>query len=155
MALEDDIAVLAQAPLLGLMERDALRLIAFAAEQRNLESGEVLFRKGDRTDGGFVVTRGTIALDPAGDGSRPALITESGALIGQTALFVRSGRRATAIAREASGVVRISPTLMRRVLEEFPAGAAAIHAVIAADLTALVEGLDGVRRRLEAIDAAS
>ena len=154
MALEDDIAILTRAPLLGLMGRDALRLIAFAGEQRGLDTGEVLFRKGERTDGGYVVTRGLIVLDAAGSGSEPAFLAYPGALIGQTALFVRAGRRATAIARESSGVLRISPTLMRRVLEEFPAGAAAIHAAMAGDLDMLSRGLDGVRRRLEAIDAS-
>ena len=152
MALEDDIAILARAPLLGLMGRDALRLLAFAAEQRSLQTGEVLFRRGDRSDGGYVVTRGEIALDSAGDGSQP-FTARSGTLIGQTALLVRSGRRANAIAREPSAVMRISPTLMRRVLEEFPASAAAIRAAIVKDLVALSEGLAGVRRRLEAIDA--
>ena len=154
MALEDDIAILTRAPLLGLMGRDALRLLAFAAEQRSLQTGEVLFRRGDRSDGGYVVTRGEMALDMVGDGSQP-FSAWPGTLIGQTALLVRSGRRATAIAREPSTVVRISPTLMRRVLEEFPAAAAAMRAAIAQDLSTLSHGLAGVRRRLEAIDGTA
>ncbi len=51
MALEDDIAALSRAPLFGQLEMDAMRLIAFAAESRNLKAGEVLFRKGERADG--------------------------------------------------------------------------------------------------------
>ncbi len=35
MALEDDIAILGQAPLFNLLEKDALRLVAFASETRS------------------------------------------------------------------------------------------------------------------------
>ena len=42
MALDDDIAALAEAPLLSLLERDALRLLAFAAEARNLKAQAAL-----------------------------------------------------------------------------------------------------------------
>src|ERR671921_1150528 len=118
MALEDDIATLSRAPLFTLLDRDALRLVAFAAENRSLREGDVLFRKGDRSDGGYVVSRGAIALDAAEDGSPATFIAEPGALIGQAALFLRNPRPATATARDASGVMRVSPTLVRRVLEE-------------------------------------
>src|SRR5215203_467801 len=64
MALEDDIATLSRAPLFSLMDYDALRLVAFAGEHRALGSGDMLFRKGDTSDGGFVVTKGAVALEP-------------------------------------------------------------------------------------------
>jgi CRP-like cAMP-binding protein len=152
MGLTDDIAVLSNAPMFGLMEHDALRLIAFAGEGVTLRAGDVLFRRGERSDGGYVVTRGAIALDARDDGSPAAVIAGPGWLVGRSALFSRGGRPATAVAREASTLLRISPTLMRRVLEEFPAAARALHGEIASELTTLSEGLETVRRRLEAID---
>jgi CRP-like cAMP-binding protein len=152
MALEDDIAILVRAPLFELLDRDALRLVAFAAENRVLRAGDVLFRKGDRSDGGYVVSRGAIALDARDDGSPAAFVAGPGALIGQAALFTRITRAATATAREPSAVIRISPSLMRRVLEEFPQAAAAMRDAMAAELEGLAQGLDGVRRRLLAID---
>ena len=148
MALEDDIAALAGAPLLGHFDRDALRLLAFAAESRSLKAGDVLFRRGDRSDGGYVVTRGRIALDSGEDGDPTDFIAETGALVGRTALFVRVNRPATATARETSAVLRISPTLMRRVLEEFPEAAAAIQETLASELGLLSGGLEQIRRRL-------
>ncbi|QFU14986.1 cyclic nucleotide-binding domain-containing protein [Microvirga thermotolerans] len=152
MALDDDIAVLSGAPLFSLLDRDALRLVAFAAETRNLREGDTLFRKGDRSDGGYVVSRGAIALDAREDGSAAEFVAGPGALIGQAALFARIERPATAIAREPSTVIRVAPSLMRRVLEEFPAAAAAMHEALALDLVRLTEGLERVRRRLVAID---
>ena len=152
MALDDDIATLSQAPLFNLLEKDALRLVAFASETRSYREGDVLFRKGDRSDGGYVVTRGAIALDAAEDGSPAAFVAGPGALVGQAALFARIERRATATAQEPSTIVRVTPSLMRRVLEEFPDAAAAIHDTMADELTRLTEGLERVRQQLLAID---
>ncbi|HEY8383903.1 MAG TPA: cyclic nucleotide-binding domain-containing protein [Microvirga sp.] len=152
MALEDDIAILSRAPLFNLLDRDALRLVAFAAENRTLRAGDVLFRRGDRSDGGYVVARGAVALDAQDDGSPATFIAGPSALIGQAALFTRIERPATASAREPSTVIRISPSLMRRVLEEFPQAAAAMQAAMAEDLLRLTEGLEGVRQQLLRID---
>lgn len=152
MALDDDIAILSQAPLFNLLGRDALRLVAFASETRNLRAGDVLFRKGDRSDGGYVVSRGAIALDANEDGSPAAFVAGPGSLIGQAALFTRISRPATATAQEASTVIRVTPSLMRRVLEEFPDAAAAMQDVMAAELDRLSQGLERVRQKLIAID---
>jgi len=152
MALEDDIAVLSQAPLFNMLERDALRLVAFAAESRTLRAGDILFRKGDRSDGGYVVRSGAVALDADDDGSPSDFIAGPGSLIGQTALFTRIERPATATAQEPSTVIRVTPSLMRRVLEEFPHAAAAIQEAMAEELDRLTEGLERVRQQLIAID---
>src|SRR5690349_1985949 len=152
MALDDDIAILSQAPLFNLLERDALRLVAFASESRTYREGDVLFRKGDRSDGGYVVSRGAIALDAGESGSSEAFVAGPGSLIGQAALFARIERRATATAREPSAIIRVSPSLMRRVLEEFPDAATAIQDVMADELARLTEGLERVRQQLIAID---
>ncbi|MBF9233073.1 cyclic nucleotide-binding domain-containing protein [Microvirga alba] len=152
MALEDDITILSGAPLFNLLDRDALRLVAFAAESRVLRAGDTLFRKGDRSDGGFVVVKGAIALDANDDGSPAAFIAGPGAVIGKAALFARIERPATATAREPSTVIRVSPSLMRRVLEEFPAAAAAMEQAMAEELTRLSRGLEQVRQKLIAID---
>jgi CRP-like cAMP-binding protein len=152
MALDDDIAVLSGAPLFHLLERDALRLVAFASENRTLRAGDMLFRKGDKSDGGYVVSRGAVALDARDDGSPAAFIAGPGSVIGQAALFARIERPATAIAREPTTVIRVSPSLMRRVLEEFPNAAAAMHQAMAEELTRLTDGLEQVRRQLIAID---
>jgi CRP-like cAMP-binding protein len=152
MALEDDIAILSQAPLFSLLNRDALRLVAFAAENRILRAGDILFRRGDRSDGGYVVCQGAIALDSKDDGAPAPFVAGPGSLIGQAALFTRIERAATATAREPSNVIRVSPSLMRRVLEEFPDAAAAMQDVLAQELTRLTNGLENVRQRLLRID---
>jgi len=155
MALEDDITILLRAPLIGLLEMDAIRLIAFAAETRNLRAGEVLFRNGERSDGAYVVQRGAIALDAREDGSPVAFVAEPGAVIGQTSLFLRNPRPATATAREASAVMRVSPTLVRRVLEEYPRAAGILHQALTRELVSLSTGLERVRQQLLTIGEAA
>ncbi|TVR08084.1 MAG: Crp/Fnr family transcriptional regulator [Salinarimonadaceae bacterium] len=146
MSLEDDIAMLAQAPLFGLLDRDALRLLAFAADKRRLRQGDVLFRKGDRADAGFVVAEGEIGFDT--EGGKPVVIARAGDLVGRTALFVSGERPATATAREPTTVLRVSIDLMKRVLEEYPDAAAAMHDEIARDLQALTGELAHIGERL-------
>ena len=65
MALAQDIALLRQVPLFARLEPEALRLIAFSAEARVYRAGDVVFRKGDRSDGAYLVTGGAVALDVA------------------------------------------------------------------------------------------
>jgi CRP-like cAMP-binding protein len=154
MSLEDDIAILSRAPLFSLLSRDAMRLLAFAAEKRTLQAGGILFRKRDRSDGGYVVSRGMLALDARDDGSPATVIAGPGALIGQTALFTKIERPATATAREPSTVLRISPSLMRRVFDEFPDAAATLHRALSSELASLTQGLEQVRQRLTALDGS-
>jgi len=146
MALEDDIAALSQAELFGLFEPEALKLLAFAAEPRALKAGDVLFRKGDRADGGYVVKSGNIILASDDNRAEPFIATP-GTLIGRMALFLRTARPATATASEPSTVIRISPTLMRRTLEEFPDCACIVHDALAEDLLELTDGLENVRKK--------
>jgi CRP-like cAMP-binding protein len=155
MALEADISVLAKAPLFGLLEPEAVRLLAFASETRNLRAGDVLFEKGDRSDGAYIVIRGALALDGRDDAAPPTFVAEPGALVGHMSLFLRTPRPATATACDDTTVMRISPTLLRRVLEEFPKSAGTLHQALMADLTGLTEGLERVRQRLEALDPAA
>ena len=118
MALDRDIQLLAQVPILSLFDHDALRLLAFSAESRILRAGDVLFRKGEAACGGYLVVSGSIGLDAQEDGALVEHVVVEGALIGEMALFTETVRPATAIAREPSTVLLISARAMRRLLEE-------------------------------------
>lgn len=146
MSLDDTLALLSEAELFELVERDALRLMAFAAETRRLRAGEYLFREGERSDGGYVVVSGALAVGR--EGSEAVTVAGRGALIGRISLFVRMKRPVSAMARERSEVLRISPTMMKRMLEEFPAAAIAIRDALADDLAGLSAGLDQAHRLL-------
>lgn len=148
MALDDDIALLARQNLLGLMDRDALRLVAFAAESRILRAGDVLFRAGESSDSAFLVISGAVALMQGDDGRAADEIADAGALIGEMALFAAIERPVTAIAREPTQVMKLSRSVMRRVLGESPGSAQAIADAIAERLQGFVGELAGVQAAL-------
>lgn len=152
MSLNDDIALLARQPLLGLMDRDALRLLAFAAETRSLRAGDVLFRRGEGSDGAFLVISGAVALKREDDGRPADEVVGPGTLIGELALFTALERPVTAIAREPTQVMRLARSVMRRVLGESPASAQAIAAAVAERLHAFNSELAAVGTALRAID---
>ena len=56
MALNDDIALLSIVPLFRDISEDKLRLIAFGAERRRIQPGQMLFREGTPADCAFAST---------------------------------------------------------------------------------------------------
>jgi CRP-like cAMP-binding protein len=144
MALDDDVAKLTRHPIFAALEPDALRLLAFSAETRNLRAGDILFRRDDVSNGGFVVLSGSIALDASEGGAPAARVVRPPALIGEIALLARTNRPATAIAREPSNVLRISQQLFRRVLSEDPAGAERLRRSLAERLGEFTADLEAV-----------
>jgi CRP-like cAMP-binding protein len=147
MGLEDDIGKLARVPAFAVIEPEALRLIAFSAETRILRAGDVLFRRDEISNDGFVVLAGSIAMDASGDGAVTARIVRPPGLIGDLALLTQTRRPATAIAREPSTVLRISRLLFRRVLDEFPDSAERLRQSQGARLLQFTGELGAVRRR--------
>jgi CRP-like cAMP-binding protein len=123
MALDDDIRNLSRNSTFASFEPEALRLFAFSAETRVLRTGDVLFRRGDQADSGFVVLTGSIALSRKDNGSPAERIVGPQNLIGELALITETRRAVTAVAREPSSVLKISRVLFHRVLREFPKSA--------------------------------
>jgi CRP-like cAMP-binding protein len=152
MALNDDIALLARQKLLSLMEHDALRLVAFAAESRILRAGDVLFRSGEHSDGAFLIISGAVALMSHDDGRPADDVVGPGTLIGELALFANVDRPVTAIAREPTQVMKLSRSVMRRVLGESPESAVAIAGAIGERLRGFTNELKRVQDALIAID---
>ncbi|MGL4243808.1 MAG: cyclic nucleotide-binding domain-containing protein [Beijerinckiaceae bacterium] len=144
MALDQEIARLQENALLALFEPEALRLIAFASETRLLRGGDVLFREGDASDGGYYVVSGQLHL--AGEGGEET--HGEGTVIGESALFTETERPATATAQGPTTVRRIPRHLMRRILEEYPQTADRLRAHIAAKVADVGERLRRVDRML-------
>jgi CRP-like cAMP-binding protein len=146
MGVEEIIGKLARIPAFAGIEPEALRLLAFSAETRILRAGDVLFRRDEISNDGFVVLVGSIAMDASGDGAVTARIVRPPALIGDLALLTQTRRPATAIAREPSTVLRISRLLFRRVLHEFPDSAERLRQSVGTRLLQFTGELASVRR---------
>jgi CRP-like cAMP-binding protein len=145
LALQDDVRNLASNPTLRAIEPEALRLIAFSAETQFLRVGDILFRRGEVSDGGYVVLMGAVAL---GADEKPVAIARAPALIGDSALITRTVRPCMALAIEPSTVLKIPRALFRRVLSEHPDSAARLRRTLAHRLFALRNDLSTYRGEL-------
>jgi CRP-like cAMP-binding protein len=145
MSLEEDIAKLARIPTFAPLEQDALRLLAFSAEPKVLRAGDVLFRRDEPSNGGFVLLNGSIALDSAEPGTGTARILRAPTLIGEAALLIKTTRPATAIAREPANLLRISRQLFHRVLVEYPRSAEALRRELGEHLRQFISELAALR----------
>lgn len=142
MALQDNVRNLALNPTLRDLEPDALRVIAFSAETRILRAGNVLFRRGEASDSGYVVLSGAIALQAEGG---EETVVRAPTLIGESALITETTRAATATATEPSSVLKVSRALFHRVLDEFPDSAARLFQTLQARLHGLTDELEALR----------
>lgn len=148
MALEQDIAALAALPVFAVFEADALRILAFSAARRRIRAGDVLFRKGERADGGVLVLSGLAVCDPADDGGPSALEFGPGTLFGEMAMFAATERPATAIMREAGEIIALPRDLVTRVLDNHPASARAVRSFLETRMARLMGDLSTVGANL-------
>ena len=129
MTIEDDIVFFERVPTLGLLGRDALRILAIGAESRYVHGGEVLFSVGDDADAGFVIQEGSFNLASGHAGDEPFVVGR-GALIGELALITETTRPATATALEPSTVLRIPRGLFLKMLDGFPSAAEKLRDIL-------------------------
>lgn len=141
MALEDDLNALRQIALFKEFEPDALRSLASEAETRALRAGDALFRRGESSDCGYILTSGSIALETSGEGGPGDMILRPFALIGEIALMASTTRPMTATAREPTTVLKAERALFHRVLEEHPLTAARVRTLLARRLKGLAQEL--------------
>lgn len=122
MALSQDIDRLSHIPLLGLLEPDALRLLAFAGETRILAAGDILFYRDEPSDGGVLIQSGSVAMTEARDRADNPYFGP-GTLLGEAALLRETLHPATAVARETTTVFKLPRIVFLRVMEEHPESA--------------------------------
>jgi len=152
MTIEDDIAFFERVPTLGLLGRDALRILAIGAESRYVHGGEILFNAGDEADAAFVVQEGSFNLSSSLAPEGKPIVVGRGSLMGELALLIDSKRAATATAAEPSTVLRIPRTLFLKVLDGFPDVARKLRDVLLVRNDQSTNDIFGVRTRLDLAD---
>ena len=146
MPLDDDLKTLVRLPVFAVLEPEALKLIAFTAETRTYRAGDLLFRQGDLSDGGYVVVSGAVALDSSQNAATAGKILGPGALLGEFALLVPTRCPATAIARQSTAVLKISRAMFLRTLEESPVSAIRLKRALGRELEKLAKDLEKTRQ---------
>jgi CRP-like cAMP-binding protein len=143
MSLDADVRRLAGTRPFNLLPREALQLLAFSCERRELKVGQTLFSEGEAADAAFFVLAGEIRLSTRNGERRVG----SGALIGETALATEVARAATAVASADCALLRVPRATFRRVLEEFPDAALKISASARMRVRDMLARLEEVRAR--------
>jgi CRP-like cAMP-binding protein len=146
MSLDSDVKLLAGLPLFSSLDAEALKLIAFAAEARTFMVGDVLYRQGELSFGGYVIVSGAVALDSSQNESVATKILGPGGLLGQLSLIVATRNAATAIARQNLTVLKISRALFLRTLAESPASAQRLKVELSRELKTFVDELEKTRK---------
>lgn len=148
MALDDDIRILSGVGLFGELTDEQLRLLAFGAEPVRFSAGQEIFREGAAADYAYVVASGRVVLyrDAGGEAVALSRLGE-GAILGEMALLVPGERLTYAAAETDVTAMRLSRALFRRVLEEYPEAAAALHARMMHDLEAFLKEIESLAPR--------
>lgn len=116
-------------PLIGQLDRRAVGKLVSMAEEVRLAKGETLFRRGDAAACGYLVLDGVMEL--TGEGSCGAARATAGMLIGELSLFAATRRPVTAVCLQHCHLARFSRDSFHRVLQEFPAEAERLRAILA------------------------
>jgi CRP-like cAMP-binding protein len=122
MALNDDMQLLSGLALFQGMSEDQLRLIAFGADRRTLTAGQMLFREGSPAESAYIVINGALELsveDRYGE-AHLQQVAGPGTLLSELALVTLVERKFTAVAREDTGIIRITRALFQRLIGEYP-----------------------------------
>ncbi|RLQ89002.1 cyclic nucleotide-binding domain-containing protein [Notoacmeibacter ruber] len=148
MALKDDISALAKIPLLSPLNEEQLRILAFASERIDLADGQELFREGANADSAYIVQSGTISVEARS--MRQAERFGCDSVLGELSLIATTTRPGTAKAVHGpASVLRLNRSTLRRVLEEYPPMAAAMHEIIRQRLQVMTARIGALGSRFE------
>ncbi len=148
MALDDDIRILSGVGLFSELTDEQLRLLAFGAEQVRFPAGREIFPEGAAADCAYVVLSGRVVLYRDGGGQAVALSRlGEGAIVGELALIAPGKRLTYAAAETDVEAIRLSRSLFRRILQEYPEVAARLHDRMMQDLQDFLKKIEGVAPR--------
>lgn len=140
MGIDADVVALQQVPLFAGFSAEQLRLVAFGTERLTMGKGRELYREGDNADCGFLILSGAVSLYEDSEGTRRIVgSAPTGTLLGELALIAPVKRPTGAVTAVDCEVMRISRTLVRRVLEEYPQLAARLHAQLSGNFKNMLD----------------
>lgn len=148
MTIEDDITFLEQVPMLHMLGRPALRVLAISVESRYVHGGEVLFRKEEPGDCAYMVQEGSFRI-ASGQKEELDVVAGPGTLLDEYALVTETTRAFTATALEPSTVVRIPRSLFTKMLESQTDAARRLRDYIGKRADQSVRAMQRVRARLD------
>lgn len=149
MSLDLTIEALSRHPVFAVLDREALRILAFSADRLEVPPGSRLFTQGAAAESAYLILSGELEMETMTNGRAVGQgVVPEGSLVGELALLCPTQRSANATARGDVTVLKVSRTMFRRLLEEYPSGAAELRRRMADRLLVLTGALDGLRPQL-------
>lgn len=143
--MEPEFLAFSRIPLFEALGVGARRILVFSGETIMLREGDILFRQGDPSDGGYFVLNGSIELTKATAANVVRKDIGCFSLIGELALISQTERTSTAVAKTSANVLKISRNLFHRVLLDHPDDARKVRKILADRLRTAAEVLNGAR----------
>lgn len=148
MALRSQIELMRRVDFFRGFGDEHLRLIGFSSEERRLAAGETLYAAGEPLNAAYIVAEGNLT-GRRGDGARAAERSIGPAtLLGETALMLEARAAETVSAATDARLIEIRRASFRRLLEEYPAIAAALRQRLARRFVAAAADYRRVAERL-------
>ena len=143
LALDDDIRILSGVSLFSGLTAEQLRLLAFGAESIRFPAGREIYREGAAADCAYVIVQGRVVLyrDSNGEAIAVSRLGE-GAILGELALVAETKRLTYAAAETDVELIRLNRSLFRRILEEYPEAAAALHRRLTEELHEFLQRIE-------------
>ena len=122
---------------LSLGMHPPLDTLVAAMERLTIPAGTLLIRTGDTARDIFLVERGQLAVQVAGQDGTPIRLRTmtAGAIVGEVALYTRQPRGADVFALEETIVYRLSEASLARLEAESTLAAVLVHRLVAMNLS--------------------
>jgi CRP-like cAMP-binding protein len=146
--------LLRRSELFGKFPYGALRALLLASRLVSLKASRRLFAENDAAQSGFMLADGVLRCN-LGSAAESPIYLRPPALIGETALVIGCLRPVTVTAETDAVLIEIPRATFLRVIAEYPESAAHARRLAFGRLRKLVEELDAVRIRFDAIAADS
>ncbi|MEL4073438.1 cyclic nucleotide-binding domain-containing protein [Ochrobactrum sp. GPK 3] len=148
MSLDEDIHILGRVRLFGSFSPEKLRLLAFGTERLKLRPGRKLFQEGQKADYAYIILSGNILLFRENDKARKFIYhVGPGTMLGEMALIIHTSRPTSAVVEGETEVLRISRSIFRRIIEEYPDLAARIHDCISCNMLNFIRDIEKMAPR--------
>lgn len=121
MSIQEDVEALKRIPLFAKVEPAKLKLMAFASERAQYQTGDLLFNQGDTADAAYIILEGAAdILVATPDGPLKVADVGPGAFVGEIAILMDVPRTASIKATEPMTTLKITKELFFRMVTDFP-----------------------------------
>jgi len=148
--LVQEVDILRKIPLFSGIDPVKLKLLAFASERLEYNTGQNLFRQGEVGDAAYVIVQGEAdVIVETETGEIPVAEFKDNAFIGEIAILCDVPRTATVRAKTKLAVLKIKKEHFLGLIKDFPELGIEVMRELAARLSKTTNELSETRREFE------